>query len=200
MTDQELIGMAAQTANLAKRDGERGGLNFVLFVKLSPAHQAKRMEKIEKLIIDNVGEDWLDHDKQKDRGFGVLAILFSILLPEAVALATGTNMYQPTERFDAEPEAERHRIWHGGTDVHTWAVKRGLLEVKDGLGIVAQTPERVCIYNDVFDGKPPRCEVFDQGEYFGRTKFYGVEIEPHVMAAVMGVMESALAEALGGES
>lgn len=186
MTDKELQGIAAQSFNLARRDLEKGCFNFVLASYFS-GEGLKRLKSIERAIIDQLGEDWLNHGRTKDVGFQILRICVDTMPPEAVVFVTGVNMFHRTEKLRAMgPEAEKALMGPGSThNQHHAAVKEGLLTVHDGLTAVAQTPERVCIYQQMVDRRyrpidQPQTNFFDQETFGGRLKMFGVEKEETV--------------------
>jgi hypothetical protein len=176
MTDAQLEGIAAQALNMAKRDMERRSFNFLL----ASCHDGAglyRMSKVEALIIERLGEDWLNHGETKDAGFRVLRKAVDLMPPEAVVFVTATNAFKPTAKLQALTKAEQTKLLNGGHSRHHQAVKEGLLEIADSLTATVQTPERVCWYVQTVDhgwlvGKP-EVRFASQAEFDGRLKMFG---------------------------
>ena len=180
MTDAELQGISAQALNMAKRDLDRGNFNFLLAVY----HQADeqklhRMVKVEELIIKKMGEEWLNDGLRKDIGFRIIREAVDWMPPEAVVFVTACNMFTPTEKLSKLPVEERRKLLDGGHDRHHEAVQTGLLAIGEGLLAIAQTPERVCMYQQkveklTFTGHP-ETKFFPQADFGGRMKMFGKE-------------------------
>lgn len=178
MTDDELKGIAAQSLNLAKRDLERNQFNFLLAAyHAGDVPPLFRMRKVEALIIEKLGADWLNHGPAKDAGFGVLRLVTGMRPPGAVAFVTACNRFMGTERFQKLSPAEQEKIVRSGHDGHRRAVRDGLLSLVDSLVATVQTAERVCVYSQaVSDGGltgAPEVHLFDQSDFDGRMKLYG---------------------------
>ena len=177
MTDAQLHGIAAQAINMAKRDLERGDFNFLLASYDEGDHKLFRMTKIEELIIERLGENWLNSGRTKDIGLGLLRVCVDMMPPGAVIFACGTNQFRPTAKFHELPVEEQEKLVNGCHDRHHEAVKKGLLEMHDALTVVAQTPERVCLYHqDIAHGRPvgkPDLHFVPQEEFGGRLKMFG---------------------------
>ena len=183
ITDEQLHGIAAQAFNLARKDLERGQFNFLV----ASYHEGdvpplRRMVKVERKIIETLGEEWLNSGRTKDIGFGVLRKCIDFLPPDAIALCTVVNFFRSTEKFKALPEAEQEELMAGAHDSHNEAVKLGLLSVADALWVVAQTPERVCCYLQILDarGRPqeqPQVDFYPQDGFDGRLKMFGAHYE-----------------------
>lgn len=178
MTDAELQGVAAQALNLAKRDMQQNKFNFLLASyhvgDVPPLH---RMQKVEALIIEKLGEDWLNNGKTKDAGFRMLRFCIDVLPPDAVVFVTAANRFQPTAKFETLTEVQRQELLDAGHDRHNQAAKEGLLELHDCLCAIAQTPTRVCNYmQDFLCGHPvgnPDTSFFPQANFDGRIKMFG---------------------------
>jgi hypothetical protein len=153
MTDSELQGIGAQALNMAKREMKRGYFNFLLAAyhttDTPPLH---RMTQIEAILIERLGEGWLNSDAAKDRGFFLLRIAVSILPPDAVVMVT--------KALALEGSPIKGDILHA----------------------IVQTPERFCIYGQKLDtrGEPTGTPVWSFGPldaFEGRLKLFGAEID-----------------------
>ncbi len=82
MTDQEMLGLAAQALNMAKRDLEAGNFNFLL-AGYFEGEALHRMKKVEELILKHLGENWLNSGQTKDVGFGVMRTAVDLMPPHA---------------------------------------------------------------------------------------------------------------------
>jgi hypothetical protein len=184
MTDAQLQGLGAQACNMAKLDLERGTFNFLLAsYHEADDRQLHRMTKIEELILQRLGEDWLNSGRKKDMGFGLLRTCVTVLPPDAMIFASVTNQFGPTEKFDELTPTEQHELLHSAHDRHHEAVAEGLLYVRDVLTVIVQTPERVCMYlQPIEHGQPVgqgKCEFFDQEGFGGRMKMFGEDKTPY---------------------
>jgi hypothetical protein len=182
MTDEELKGIAAQALNMAKRDLERKRFNFLLAVYHErDTHKLHRMEKVEKFIISKLGENWLNQGKTKDLGFGLIRGAVNFMPPDAVVFVTVCNMFTPTEKFNKLPVAEKKKLMDEGHDRHHEAVREGLLTLSDALLAMAQTPQRICIYQQAISEKEfigqPETKFMPQEDFGGRLKMFGKESE-----------------------
>jgi len=181
MTDAQLQGIAAQALNLAKRDLERHRFNFLL-AAYHECDEKKlyRMSEVEALLIERLGESWLNHGKTKDIGFQLLRLAVDTLPPDAVVFAFACNSFKPTPKLQAMTRAQQVELIKAGHDRHNQAVKEGLMSVCDALTVTVQTPERVCLYRQNMDrhhepeGKPDTL-FFPQAEFGGRLKMYGAK-------------------------
>ena len=185
MTDAELEGIAAQACNMAKRDLDQIGFNFLLAAYHDDEHKLHRMDSIEALIIERLGEDWLNSGKAKDAAFQMLRVAVDLLPPDAFVFVCIANGFSPTAKFYALPKEKQAEILQAGHDRHHLAVKEGLFEVCDILAATAQTPERVCMYNRKLDRRtkdfaeePPQSWCVPQEQFGGRMKMFG---EDHVV-------------------
>jgi hypothetical protein len=181
MTDQELQGLAAQALNMAKRDIERGDFNFLFAAYLAsgdpPMHRA---QKIERLIVQTLGEDWLNHGEKKDIGFGILRTTIDLMPPDAVIIGSVINSFTATEKFKQLPPARQKDLINSGHDKHHEAVAAGLLTVCDAVSVVVQTATRVCQYLQIYEGRrrpvgKPEVRFGPQEKFGGRLKMYGEE-------------------------
>lgn len=181
LTDAMLKGLCAQALNMAKRDLEQKQFNFLLATYHSAATPPLyRMTIVEQLIIEKLGENWLNSGWAKDAAFGVFREAVDLMPPEAVIFATAANMFKGTEKLDAIPEAAWEALLNAGHDEHHKAVKSGHMVLVDCIIAVAQTPERVCHYTqEVKRGRwigAPNTSFFRQEDFRGRLKMFGKEI------------------------
>jgi hypothetical protein len=177
MTDAALQGLGAAALNMAKRDIEQGGFNFLL-ATYHTGEPLYRMKKVEALIIQKLGKDWLNHGRTKDAGFHVMRVAVHVLPPDAVVFVTAANGFSATEKFEALPQAQQDELLEAGHDRHHQAVREGLLEIQDVLLAIAQSPERVCMYQQGIDRHgglvgQPQARCCPQDDYDGRMKLYG---------------------------
>jgi len=185
MTDAELQGIAAQSLNMAKRDLGRGGFNFLLAAyNLCDQPPLHRMDKIEALVIERLGENWLNNGRTKDIGFAVLRQCIDTLPPDAVVVVTMCNGFSLTAKAQELSRAELMKLVNDSNhDRHHEAVKEGLMEVCDVLLATVQTRERVCMYQQRLDrrgeflGKPDT-KCFPQEGFEGRLKMFGKHYDP----------------------
>jgi hypothetical protein len=177
MTDAQLQGVGAQALNMAKRDREKGSFNFLLAsYHESDTPPLHRMDRIEALIIERLGEDWLNHGSTKDLGFYVLRLAVNTMPPDAVVIVTGCVAFNPTGKFHKLPPAEQATLFNAGHDIHEKAVQDGLLRSCDILLATVQTPERVCLYQqEITQRVGPVTRFMNQTEFGGRLKMFGVE-------------------------
>lgn len=174
MTDAQLQGLAAQGLNLMRRDIERGGFNFLL-ASYVEGGQLHRMKSVEALIIERLGEPWLNCGRTKDLGFGVLAYVASLKPPDAIVICAPINRFVPTPKFEAlDADVQERMAREGGNDRHHARVKQGYFRIVDSLMAHAQTAQRICNYVEaVGAGTPPEVHFFDQDKFDGRLKMYG---------------------------
>lgn len=177
LSDAVLQGLAAQALNLAKRDFEQGKFNFLLAsYHESDGPRLHRMQKIEALIVERLGEDWLNNGRKKDIGFDMLRTATHILPPDAIVFVTAANRFESTAKLNALPDAQRIAMLNTNHDRHLQMVKEGLLEIHDGFSAIVQTPTRVCSYFQDFDrGEPvgkPITMFIPQADFDGRLKMY----------------------------
>jgi hypothetical protein len=179
LTDAQLQGIGAQCLNIAKRDLNRGGFNFLLAAyhesDVPPLH---RMNDIEALTIERLGEDWLNNGSTKDLGFRVLRMAVDMLPPDAVVIVTICNYFSPTAKLLARPLEEQQELANQSHDRHHEAVRKGLMEVCDMLLATVQTPERVCFYQQKLNRRgefidKPETRCLPQEEFNGRVKMFG---------------------------
>lgn len=179
MTDAQLEGLGAQAANMAKRDMEReGGFHFLLASYHEEDKRLHRMSKIEALITERLGKDWLNNGRTKDAGFGVLRKAAGLLPPDAMIFASVANRFTPTAQFAQLTREEQADLLSAGHDRHHQAVEEGWMEVGDVLMVTVQTRERACMYWQSIDrhGKPvgrPEIQFLSQEYFDGRLKMFG---------------------------
>lgn len=181
LTEKELEGIARQALNLAQTDRELRGWQTSILLATYYAHDIpplRRMETIEQLLREKLGERWLDSGAGKDAGFGMLRRAVGAIpnTPDAVVIVTPTNMFRPTAKMRALPAAQQKRMTSGGHADHHRLAAQGYFEVVDSFTSVAQTPERVCIATQVAgaDGAPGVKHMHMLQEHFGgRLKMFG---------------------------
>lgn len=180
MTDAELKGIAAQALNLAKLDRERGQFNFLL-ASYHEGEGLHRMTKIEATIIQMLGEEWMNSGARKDIGFGIIRLATAILPPDALVFVTAANGFAPTAKFHALPLDQQKALIDAGHDRHHEAAKEGFFELHDIWAVVAQTAERVCLYEQANEpDAKPHCRFCPQDEFGGRMKVYGADLQKTV--------------------
>jgi len=182
MTDQELEGFAAQAFNLARTEWKRKGeLNWLL-ASFHKGRGLHRMTKVEALVIEMAGEDWMNHPAKKERVGYVLRVATHLMPPDAIALVSIADRWKPTDAFNTLSEADQKKIMDGPREARADATSLGLLTVDEVMVCWAQTPSRVCSYqrtlDELEDSKPlvqfGPMELFD-----GNFKLFGeVEIPP----------------------
>lgn len=173
MTDQQLRGLAAQAFNLAKKDLERKGFNFLL-AAYHEGETLHRMRDLEAVLIQRLGREWLNSGRSKDIGFGIIRLGVFLAPPDAVMFGSVINKFEPTERLLALGPEKQRELADGGHDAHHEAVRDGLLTVCDALHITAQSEERVCLYmQNLAGGARPDVHFCQQQEFGGRMKMYG---------------------------
>lgn len=176
MTDAELHGLAMQALNMARRDVADPKIEFSFLLGLYHTGEGLyRPKRIEALVVEKLGVDWLNHGGKKDLGFELLRTAVQAMPPEGVIFVTATNRFIPTKKLLSRPVEEQDALHNSGHDKHHEAVKKGLMEMLDGLTAVAQTPERVCLCHVVIarTDLPPEVQFFDQDCFGGRLKMYG---------------------------
>jgi hypothetical protein len=186
ITDSQLQGISLQALNMAKRDWAHGPFN-VLLASYHEGEGLHRMRRIERLLIKSLGEDWLNNDRTKDQGFGVLKTATATLPPDAVVIVTASNCFEPTPGLLALSFEEQQTIMGDGHDDQHSAVKEGWLTVSDALTAFAQNPERVCISTQklllvsktVRPIGQPIVQFFDQSDFKGRLKLYSTKSQNH---------------------
>lgn len=183
LSDAELQGIGAQALNMAKRDIERDAFNFLL-ASYCAADEIKlhRMVSVEAIMIERLGENWLNDWRRKKAGFAVLRGATDLMQPDALVFVTACNAFTPTDKFLALPPAQQEELRNKGHDYHHKAVKDGLLEIHDILLAVVQTPERVCLYQQETNGHgemigPPETKFLAQEDFDGNLKMYGTSSE-----------------------
>jgi hypothetical protein len=177
VSDAELQGIAAQAFNMFKRDVERRKFNFLL-ASYHAGQGIHRMAIIEAEIVERLGEDWLNGGRTKDIGFRMLRLATKLLPPDAVIFGSVVNHFRQTAKLGELTDKQRHDLIGGGHDRQHQAVKEGYLTVCDALAVVAQTPKRVCFYQQDFDRRlepvgAPKTTLCGQDEFDGRMKMYG---------------------------
>jgi hypothetical protein len=178
MTDGELEGIAAQALNMAKRDIEQQRDFSFLLASCHKGEGLHRMTRVEALITEKLGDDWLNHGGKKDAGFLIMQIATSLRPPDAMVFVTAANMFKPTEKFNQAPPDQQKEIMTSGHDRHHQAAREGYLQIIDSLIAIAQTAERVCNYvlARASDAKP-EVRFFAQEDLGGRMKMYGLDAQ-----------------------
>lgn len=166
-----------QALNLAKSDMQFKRWNSFLLACYHGG-QLHRMRKVERLIEERLGEDWLNHGEAKDWGYGLIRLCMKLSPPDAVIFVMAVNKFTPTEKLlAASPEIKQEFI-DGGHDRQHQGVKEGYFEVRDALCAISQSPETVCIVTQpllrygVFTDQPD-IHTFRQAGFDGRMKMYG---------------------------
>jgi hypothetical protein len=194
LTDQLLKGLAAQVANMAKTELRyRHELNGIL-ASYHEGEGLHRMRKIELMVQGVAGKDWLNHDHAKDMLFAVLRVAnlrhaAGVTMPDALVIATAGDAYLTNDAYAALSDAERAAL----EDL----LDRGETHRRDHpkyfdtwecLSVVSQSADRVCIYHQKFERGlligEPKIDFFDQSQFSGRLKLYGVDPPPEVLRAV----------------
>jgi hypothetical protein len=179
LSDEELKGIAVQVLNMAKRDGEKHQFNFLFAVyNLGDVPPLMRMSRVEALVIERLGEGWLDNGVAKSIAFKVLRQCVDIKPPDAVAFVTLCNGFSPTEKFRGLDPAGQKKLVEKGHDSHHQMVRDGLLTVQDVLLAIVQTPERVCRCHQTLDERKqflgqPDVDFSTQENFDGRLKMFG---------------------------
>ena len=172
MTDKELEGLGAQAFNMAKRDMKQGEFSFLL-ASCHAGEGLHRMARVETLINQRLGEGWLNDERAKDIGFGLIREAVNILPPEAMVFACVINNFTMTEKFDELAKEKQLELANGGHDRHHQAVREGYMKVSDALMAAVQTPERICLYRQNIHEDKATSAFFDLDEFDGRLKFFG---------------------------
>jgi hypothetical protein len=131
----------------------------------------KRLRKVEAMIIDKLGEDWLNSGATKDMGFGLLQIATSLAPPAAIVIVTVVNWFRPTKAFYKLPE-DRKQYFTENHDRHHEAVSLGYFRIEDALCAIAQTPERVGTVILPKSSKRLDAHFGDAADFQGRTKMF----------------------------
>lgn len=179
LTDAHLQGIAKQALNLAARDIEQAQFNFLLAsYHESDKQPLRRMRTIETLIVERLGEKWLESGKTKDMGFSMLSMAVAMLPPDAVVFVTAANGFVPTDKFRALTLEQQLDLLNKGHDTHHRAVRDGLFTLDDMLAAVVQTAERVCLCNQSLDPRgrltgTPSMQCVPQEQFDGRMKMFG---------------------------
>ena len=172
LSDKELEGLGAQAFNMAKRDMEQGKFNFLL-ASCHAGEGLHRMARVEALINQRLGKGWMNDERAKDIGFGLIREAVNILPPEAMVFASVINNFTVTERFDKLAKEKQLEIANGGHDKHHQAVRDGYMKVCDALMAAVQTPERICLYRQNIHEDKATSVFFGLGEFDGRLRFFG---------------------------
>jgi hypothetical protein len=189
MTDQELLGAARQTLNMARTDWELQGWPTSMVIAsyhatdVPPLH---RMRKIEQLLQEKLGKGWLDDEAKKDHGFYVLRLATLAMPPDAVVIATPTDVFRTTEKFKLRGEAAKRAT--DTREKRRQLVAEGRMELVDSVCATAQTPERICtvaqpVRRGVYVGEPT-VTYWPQAQFDGRMKMFGAKIAGGDMEAV----------------
>ena len=182
MTDEELTGLARQALNIAGKAWENTDYGGMVLASYHAGEGICRMEPVEKLIEAKLGQRWLDDERLKDIGYGVLREVVDMFAtssaaPDAIVMVTASNMFLPTPKFQALPiEKQKWLINSSNKDHHRLAAE-GYLRVVDSRTAVVQTPERVCCCTQEVAGDrlvgQPTVKHFAQDEFSGRLKMFG---------------------------
>ena len=174
--DQLLKGLAAQALNMAKRELQQGKFDCVI-ATYTRGKGLYRMRKLELLIIEKHGENWLNSGRTKDAGFGMLRLAVDMFPPDAFAFVSIVNAFGPTEKLLAMGVEAVRELGLSNHDRHHQAVAEGLLEVHDELFAIVQDPLRVCTYRQRCNRRgiigEPTVHFSDQEHWGGRLKMFG---------------------------
>lgn len=181
LTDRELEGLAAQAFNMARRDLEqRRGFNCLL-ASYHAGESLHRMERLERLLAEKLGERWVGDASVKEAAFDLIRMATGMLPPDAIVIATVVNRFVPTEKFHEEAFEKRQELAATGPSGWRQGVEDGYFRMCTALHAVAQTPSRVCVYiqNDAEAREPGRPEVsfWAQDEFRGNLKMFGKEAD-----------------------
>jgi hypothetical protein len=175
-----LRGIGAQALNIAKRDLQRGGFNFMVATyDISDDPPLHRLSDLEKELIERLGEDWLNDGRCKDAAFQVFRMAVDMLPPDAFVFVTPTNQFRPGPKWLEISDEEKRALLDSGHNRHHEAVAQGLLVRLDMLMAHVQTPELVGMYLHewstqlkCFVGQPEwLCDA--QENFDGRLKMFG---------------------------
>jgi len=185
MTDQELEGFAAQAFNLARTEWKRKGEFNWLLASFHHGSGLHRMTKVEALVIQMAGEDWLnDPERQAQVGY-VLRVATCLMPPDAIAVVSVADAWQLTDAFNALPKKDQNKILNGPREARNSAIALGLLTVEEVLVCMAQTPSRACRYQrrlDELNDAKPTVDFGEMAQLHGRFKFFEeVEIPPEMV-------------------
>jgi len=143
------------------------------------------MSKVEALVIEMAGEDWMNDSAKKERVGYVLRMATHLLPPDAVALVSIADGWTVTDAFEALPKKDQDKIMSGPREARHSAVALGLLTVEEVMVCMAQTPQRVCMYRrrlDALNDAKPTVHLFPAEQFDGNFKFFGeVEIPPEMV-------------------
>ncbi len=194
ISEAELKGLAVQALNMATRDLEQGiSFNFMVAVYDAgmnpPLHRARY---VEKLVVDVLGETWMNGDVTKDCGFAVLRTAVTLLPPDAVVIVSGGNGFKVTAKFRSELSPEQQQeLFNASHARHHEAVKEGYLSVNDILVASAQTPALAGQWWRGVEGGRVVGElegfITSQECLQGRLKMFG-ELDPLAKAMVEGYL------------
>ena len=110
LTDQELEGLAAQAFNMARRDLEqRRGFNCLL-ASYHAGESLHRMERLERLLAEKLGERWVGDASVKEAAFDLIRMATGMLPPDAIVIACAVNRFVPTEKFHEEAFEKRQDL------------------------------------------------------------------------------------------
>jgi len=172
LTDPELQGIATQALNMAKFEIEKTRCLNGLIASYYADQGLKRMKKVEALIVNKFGKEWLNDWAKKKSVLRMVATLSGA--PDAMVLVTSVNRFLPTPALEALPPDEKKAILVSSHERHHQAVKEGLLCIEDCLMANAQTPERVCLAT--LPTKPDSVVDYSfipQSHFGGIMKFWG---------------------------
>ena len=198
MTDQELLGAARQTLNMARTDWELQGWPTSMVIAsyhatdVPPLH---RMRKIEQLLQDKLGRGWLDDEAKKDHGFYVLRLATAAMPPDAVVIATPTDLFRTTAKAMANPGLLTRMKTEHSPEQRCQRCAGGLAGVGGSPSRPwRRTPQRVCtvaqpVRRGVYVGEPT-VTYWPQAQFDGRMKMFGVKIDERDREAVASFREA----------
>lgn len=179
LTKKELEGIARQALNMARTDVRNGGWKTGILLATyfrTDEHPFHRMDMIEKLLQEKLGEQWLNNGYAKDAGFGLLreAVNRFPTIPDALVIVTATNMFQPTAKMKALPIEEQRKLIETNHDDHHKMAAHGYFEIVDSFTALAQNPAFcVLAVQDADGATAPVTKALNQEDFDGRLKMFG---------------------------
>ena len=181
MTDEELTGLARQALNMMKTALEVEKHQGILLATCHEGEGIHRMRKIEDILKEKLGEDWLDHGPAKDIGFGLLRQCLTKFPtpPDAFITVTASNMFKPTAKMLALPVAKQKKLHNQNHGEHHKLAAQGYYRIIDSLTALVQTPKRICVCTQEVDRGAlvgnPDSHLMNNDDFGGRMKMFGVD-------------------------
>jgi hypothetical protein len=178
MTDEELKGIAAQSLNLAIKEIEETNRLGGIFASYFRGEGLRRMRKIEALLVELLGPEWLDDRAKKYAAFNVMREATILIPPDAMVFVSAVNAYQATDKMIALGEKEARRLTAEWPENRDQLLRDGLMSYHDCIMSLVQTRERFCTYTQEYDEDKnplgaPKVFFGDQKEFDGNLKLYG---------------------------